>query len=148
MGALFLLVPAAIGLVLLGWIASRVLWSKLTGPPPRQLLSDQRVRWASGALPLMELMDREGCRKEDSETLAEWIDRVLEAWRSQSVSPSSIDAVRSFLASYLTARYGVSIPPEAAPPSQLTTWLEEIGSGLDQFKASRGSGAQSAAHGT
>lgn len=147
-GALFLLVPAAIGLVLLGWIASRVLWSKLTGPPPRQLLSDQRVRWASGALPLMESMDREVCRKEDSETLAEWIDRVLEAWRSQSVSPSSIDAVRSFLASYLTARYGVSIPPDAAPPSQLTTWLEEIGSGLDQFKASRGSGAQSAAHGT
>ncbi|MFY7969709.1 MAG: hypothetical protein ACOVNV_11480, partial [Pirellulaceae bacterium] len=118
-GALFLLVPAATGLVLLGWIASRVLWSKLTGPPARQLLSDQRVRWATGILPLMESMDREVCRKGDSETLSEWLDRVLDAWRSQSVSPASIDAVRSFLASYMTARYGVSIPAETTPPSQL-----------------------------
>jgi hypothetical protein len=147
-GALFLLVPLAMGLVLLGWIASRMLWRKLNGPPARQLISDQRVRWAAGALPLMESMDREVCRKEDSETLAEWLGRVMEAWRGQSVSPASIDAVGSFLASYLTARYGVPIPAESAPPSQLTNWLQQIGSGLDQFRASSGSGEESASHGT
>jgi hypothetical protein len=111
------------------------------------LLSDDRVGWAAGALPLMESLDREVCSKEDSETLAEWLDRVLDAWRGESVSPASIDAVRNFLASYLMARYGVSIPA-AVPPSQLPLWLQQIGSGLDQFRASRGSGAQSVSHGT
>jgi hypothetical protein len=146
-GVLFLLLPAAIGLVLLGWTASRVLWKKLAGAPARPLLSDDRVGWAAGALPLMESLDREVCSKEDSETLAEWLDRVLDAWRGESVSPASIDAVRNFLASYLMARYGVSIPA-AVPPSQLPLWLQQIGSGLDQFRASRGSGAQSVSHGT
>jgi hypothetical protein len=147
-GALFLVVPFAIGLVLLGWIVTRMLWRKWTGPPARRLLSDQRVRWASGVLPLMESLDREVCRKEDSETLAEWLDRVLDAGRSQSVSPASIDAVRSFLASYLSARYGVSIPAEAVAPPQLPTWLQQIGLGVEQFRASRDSGAPSVSHGT